>query len=115
MNVDYYIKKTTDLLVRNQPPITEANVTQPFVNVGDIKNTKLDIMVSHRGRVGNDLDYELSANFSTYSNEVLKIMDDPSVALYGGGTRLGDATITKVGEEISAFYGWKLDGFIDDG
>ncbi|MBN1338321.1 MAG: TonB-dependent receptor, partial [Bacteroidales bacterium] len=114
LNVDYYIKKTTDLLVRNQPPMTEANVTQPFINVGDIKNTGLDVMVTHRGKIAGQLDYELSANISTYKNEVLKIMDDPSVALYGGNTRLGDATITRVGEEISSFYGWKLDGFIDD-
>lgn len=111
---DYYIKETDDLLVINQAPSTEASVTQPYINVGDIKNTGIDINASYRGKIMGQVDYEVSANFSTYKNEVLKIMDDPAVTITGGNTRMGSATITKVGEEISSFYGWKLDGFIND-
>lgn len=114
LTADFFVKRTSDLLVTRQQPSTEASVTQPFVNVGDIKNTGLDIALTNRGKISGQVDYEISANFSTYKNEVLKIMDDPAVTLSGGGTRMGNATITMVGQEISSFYGWKLDGFIDD-
>ena len=112
--VDFYIKRTDDLLVENQAPTTEAAVTQPYVNVGDIKNTGLDVSVTQRGRIIGQIDYEVSANFSTYKNEVLKIMDDPAVALYGGSAEGGNACITIVGEEISSFYGYEIGGFLDD-
>ncbi|MBN2480579.1 MAG: TonB-dependent receptor [Bacteroidales bacterium] len=112
--VDFYIKETDDLLVQNQAPYTEASVTQPYINVGDIKNIGLDVNLTQRGRIAGQVDYEVSANFSTYKNEVLKIMDDPAVALYGGSAEGGNACITIVGEEISSFYGYKIGGFLDD-
>ena len=112
--VDFYIKQTNDLLVQNQNPYTEASITQPYINVGDIKNTGLDISVTQRGKIAGQIDFEVSANFSTYKNEVLKIMDDPAVALYGGSAEGGNACITVVGEEISSFYGYEIGGFLDD-
>lgn len=113
LNVDIYKKKTTDLLVQNQAPSTEAAVTQPYVNVGDIQNNGIDINLAKRGKLFGQLDYEVSANFSKYKNKVLNILDNPNAQLVGGATRMGNATITKEGMELSSFYGWKLDGFID--
>ena len=113
MAVDYFSKKTNDLLVRNQAPQTEAAVNQPFVNVGDIQNRGIDINITKRGKIMGEVDYDISVNFTKYKNKVLKIMDDPAVTLTGGGTRMGNANVTKVGHEMASFYGYKLDGFIN--
>ena len=108
--LDYYIKETNYLLVTNQASYTAANITQPSVNVGHIKNKGIDLTIGHRGRIAGQVDYDLSANFSTYKNEVIKILDNPKTVLYGGGTRMGNAAITRVGDPISSHYGYVIEG-----
>jgi hypothetical protein len=35
-----------------------------MVNVGTIRNTGIDLMITQRGKIAGEIDYELSANFS---------------------------------------------------
>ncbi len=110
VNFEYFIKETKDLLVTNQAAYTGPDVTQPFVNVGNIKNNGIELTLTKRGKVGQ-VDYEVSGNFSAYKNEATKVLDNPDATLSGGGGRMGDVTLTKQGNPISFFYGFQLDGF----
>ncbi len=111
LNAEYFIKETEDLLVTNQAPYTAANVTQPSVNAGNIKNTGFELSVNKRGNINRDLTYDVGMNFTTYKNEVVKVLDNPDAVLYGGNTRLGNVAITRKGSPISTFYGYITDGF----
>ena len=108
---DYFIKETRDLLVQNQAPYTIMNITQPSVNIGNIRNKGVDITLTQRTMIAGVIDFEASLNFSRYKNEVLKVLDNPAATLAGGSTRLGNATLTKAGYPVSMFYGYQLDGF----
>jgi TonB-dependent starch-binding outer membrane protein SusC len=113
INYDYFIKKTVDLLVINQAPLTGPNVTQPSLNVGTIQNKGMDINISNRGKIFGQVEYEISANFSKYENEAIKVLDNPEASLSGVTNRLGVVTLTKAGYPISYFYGYKIDGFFN--
>ncbi len=119
---DYFIKEIEDLLVTNQAPTTGpavanpgpggmSGVYQPSVNVGNMINKGLDFTVSNRGKIVGDLEYAVNINFSTYKNEVTKVLDNPKATLTGGSTRMGNVTLTKSGQPISMFYGYKIEGF----
>lgn len=113
VNFDYFIKKTEDLLVTQQAPYTAANVTQPSINIGNIKNSGVDIAIGRRGNIIGQIDYDVNLNFSAYKNIVLKVLDNPDAVLYGGNTRLGYVTITRQDDPISTFYGYQTEGFFN--
>ncbi len=113
LNFDYFVKEVQDLLVQNQAPTTGSNATQPYVNVGNMKNTGIDFSVTNRGTITRDLRYEVSANFTTYTNEVTQVLDNPEATITGGSTRLGNVTLTKAGYPVSMFYGYQTDGFFN--
>ncbi|MBN1158780.1 MAG: TonB-dependent receptor [Bacteroidales bacterium] len=111
---DYFIKETRDLLVMDQPPKTSPGITQPYINVGIIKNNGIEFTLTNRGTIAGAVNYEISGNFSAYRNKVLKVFEDPETTLLGGNARgMGYACLTKQGMPISYFYGYKIDGFFN--
>ena len=60
LTVDYFNKKTTDLITPNTPPL-EAGNTAAMVNGGDILNTGFEFMAEFKNNIG-DFNYSLSGN-----------------------------------------------------
>ena len=116
LTVDAYLKKVDGLLVQNQPAFTGAtggsSPTQPYINAGSMENRGIDIGVTKRGSI-SELQYEVGLMFSTYKNEVTKILDNPLATLVGGSTRIGNVSRTAVGMPVSMFYGYQIDGFFN--
>ena len=102
---DFYIKKTSDMLVPANWTNLAGTGTKPNVNIGDLKNTGIDFSIGWRDKIGK-VQYNINANASWYKNEVTKL---GSSNLYTS-TRLNQMTITTVGQPISMFYGYVLDG-----
>lgn len=115
VNLDYFIRKTNDLLVQNQAAYTGwgSTVVQPYVNVGSLENKGIEINIAKRGTIAGDLKYDVSANFTKYKNMATKVLDNPNATLQGGSTRLGYVNLTKAGYPISYYYGYKIDGFFN--
>ena len=108
--VDYYQKKTIDLLTAGNAPIFAGN-TLRTVNAGDVKNKGWEFELGYRNapRISG-LGYEISLNFSTLDNEVT-FLDPNSPILYGAGIGTGwSATAMQVGYPIWYFNGYKTDG-----
>lgn len=103
--LDYYIKKTSDMLVPANWSGLAGMATKPNINIGDMENKGFDMSLSWRDKVGA-VSYDISANVSTYKNKVIKL---GSADLFRG-TRLNDITITTEGQPIGMFYGYKIDG-----
>ena len=111
-NVDFYIKKTSDMLVPASWTILAGTASKPDVNMGDMKNTGVDFQISWRDKVG-DFSYNISANASWYKNEVVKLGSSDLFT----STRISDMAITTEGQPIGMFYGYTLDGLytsVDD-
>jgi TonB-linked SusC/RagA family outer membrane protein len=105
--VDYYLKKTKDLLTTGTPPL-EAGNAATTVNAGDVENRGFEFEVSYRNKIG-DLDYNISGNLATLHNEVT-YMNPNSPYLTGATINLETATRFDKGHPIWYFYGYKTAG-----
>ena len=103
--VDFYVKKTSDMLVPASWTILAGTASKPNVNMGDMKNTGVDFQIGWRDKIGN-FSYNVSANASWYKNEVVRL---GASDLYTS-TRINQMAITTEGQPIGMFYGYVLDG-----
>ena len=104
ITADYYIKKSNDLLYQAQLPATVGEGTRPFINVGDIQNKGIEMLITYKGKVNKDLNYNLDFTFTSNKNKVL------SVGLDGNDVQYPGQHIIKKGLSLAEFYGYINDG-----
>ena len=73
VSMDFYVKKTSDMLLNMPIPSFGAFPNSPFFNAGDLKNTGFEIVVNYRNQIGKDFNYNVGLNMSTYKTEVTKL------------------------------------------
>ena len=108
---DYFMSKTTDLLFMKPLPYSSGKSpwSNPYINGGEIQNKGFEIELGIRDKKG-DFSYDVSANFSTSRNKVID--------MNGLGQLINDYnppimnTITRVGDPIFSYYGYKTNGII---
>lgn len=103
---DYYISNTTDLLLEvNIPAVT--GFTNALTNIGEVENKGFEVQVTSRNVVGG-FNWATDFNFATNTNEVKKLGPEGDPILVSGAA--GIRHITKVGEAIGSYYGYKVEG-----
>ncbi|MCD7977607.1 MAG: TonB-dependent receptor [Tannerellaceae bacterium] len=113
VGLEWYYKKTTDMLVEAAYSAFAGEADKPYINFGDMKNTGVDVNFNYRDSKG-DWSWDVNLNVSHYKNEVLRIDESDDASFWGSGTRLsGYVTRTTKGHAISEFYGYKVDGFYE--
>jgi len=105
VGLDYYIKNTSDMLVPANWSALAGNATKPYINIGDMKNTGMDLSIGWRDRIGH-FNYRINGNVSTYKNTVVRL---GSSDLFNN-TRLSKVNITTEGQPIGMFYGYHIIG-----
>jgi TonB-linked SusC/RagA family outer membrane protein len=114
-SVEWYDRRTKDLLLQPPAPLTAGIASPSFVNLGEIQNKGIDLSLSYNGKVGA-LDVGVSGIVSAYKNSVLDLDGNPESFFQGpGGNPNVIAARTAVGNEIGAFYGLIVDGVIQEG
>ena len=105
--IDYYIKKTKDLLVWNTTPSLIIGGSTSPVNAGNVENKGFEFELGWRDHIG-DFNYGIRGNLSTLSNEVTYI--DPSMKRVPGST-FHTYTVTwfEQGYPIYYFRGYQFD------
>ena len=105
--VDYFIKKTKDLLVWNTTPSLVIGGSTSPINAGNVENKGFEFDLGWRDHIG-DFSYGIRANLSTLKNEVTYI--DPSITRLAGST-FHTYTITyfEQGYPVYYFRGFKFD------
>lgn len=71
--VEYFFQKRTDILTARQasiPYYTGLVKTLPSENLGEVNNQGIELMLSHRNRIG-DLNYYISGNFTYAKNKIV--------------------------------------------
>jgi TonB-linked SusC/RagA family outer membrane protein len=96
--VEYYKKKTTDLLLNAPIPATNG-FSSIYKNIGDMQNKGMEFSFNTRNFVG-EFKWTTSFNLSFNRNKVLKLVNDEPI--YTGGRFLGRVA---VGEPLGYFYG----------
>ncbi|KJF42842.1 TonB-dependent receptor [Draconibacterium sediminis] len=116
LTLDYYYKKTTEMLYSEQVPYTTGFTTY-LNNIGSMQNQGFELEI--RGDIlKGELKWDTDFNFSLNRNKVLSLA---GVLYKDVGVNQGHLKIDPwsrrifVGESIGAFYGWQFDGIIQEG
>ncbi len=110
LSVDFWKKKTSDLLFQVAIPDVEGIARAPFINIGDIENKGLDVELNFNKQVSNDFSYSVGLNVSTYKNKVLKFSGNDDEFLTGRSQRSQVYTRAQVGRAFPEFFGYVVDG-----
>lgn len=107
--LDYYNKKTSNMLLSIPAPSSGGGAGNPTENAGTVVNRGFEFEVNYRKAINRDWRYEISANFATVHNEVISLAGGRPIPagridnnLYG--------TITTEGQPIGEFYLLQMDG-----
>ena len=103
--IEYYNKKTKDLLITIPVAIAAGFTSNPKINGGEVLNRGLEFDIGFRDQIG-DLSWSISGNISTLYNEVLSLGGGEPIAgnsMYSSGMA---NTWTEEGDEIGYFQGY---------
>lgn len=119
-SIDYYRKKTTDLLLRLPVPSPTAVSTQ-LANVGSVENKGIELEISADIIDKNNFTWTSSFNYSRNRNKVLSLSNDQfqgeniqTAPLQGQGLSGIYAQLIQPGLAVGTFYGREFIG-IEDG
>jgi TonB-dependent starch-binding outer membrane protein SusC len=105
--LDFYQRNTNNLLYNPGLPGTAGTAAAPIVNIGKMKNTGVDFSVGHTGT-----NWNATFQGTHYKNEIVAINGDQQSFFGPNGTRLpGNPVINQLGNPISSFYGYKVEGY----
>jgi TonB-dependent starch-binding outer membrane protein SusC len=104
--IDYYIRKTNDLIYNVPVPGTSGFATQT-VNVGSMENKGFEFVLNSINIKGGAFKWNSSFNISKNNNKITKL-DGEQTNIPGNDGRFLNSLI--VGESIGIFYGPKFAG-----
>ena len=106
--IDYFIKKTKDLLVWNTTPSLIIGGSTSPINAGNVENKGFEFELGWRDHIG-DFNYSIRGNLSTLTNKVTYI--DPSITRLSGSTfHTYTVTYFEQGYPVYYFRGYKFAG-----
>jgi len=108
---DWYTRTTSDMLTQVPIPRSSGTAGIPYVNIGEVNNTGIDLNVTYRDQIG-DFRYTISGQISQYKNNVVKLNDDPKAQIFGFSTRLPAISLTRANLPIASFFGYVVEGVL---
>lgn len=102
VTVDHFVSKNKDLLLNVNIP-TSTGFSTALKNIGEVKNTGWEFVVSSTNVETKDFRWSTDVNVSTYKNKVVKLGPSGDDIIVGNN-------ITRVGQPIGMFYGYIADG-----
>lgn len=116
-SIDYYNKKTTDLLLRLPVPSPTAVNTQ-LANVGSVQNRGIEVVLGGTPIAGRDFSWGVNLVFSRNKNKVLSLSNDQFkgnniriAPLQGQGLTSGVyAQLITPGQPLGTFWGRRFTG-----
>ncbi|MET3114538.1 TonB-linked SusC/RagA family outer membrane protein [Pedobacter sp. CG_S7] len=115
LTIDWYQKKTKDLLYNVSLPITSGYSTS-LQNIGKVKNEGIEFSIN-TVNLNGAFQWNTNFNISYNRNEILDLGavtgDIPSGGA-SGHLQLGNSGILRVGQPIGVFYGLVTDGIFQN-
>ncbi len=115
ISFDWYEKSIDGLLFQDQAPAVVGVGSQlPQVNIGDMKNTGVDLSLNYRGKINNDLSYTIGANIGAYKSTIVNIPGAAGFFEAAGTHNTGNQVRNAIGHPVGAFFGYKIAGIFKD-
>ena len=111
--LDVYNRVTTDMLYDDARPATWGQVNLPKINIGEMKNTGVDLILTYRGQAGRDFSYSINGNVSHFKNKVVKLNNNPNEQRFGNSVEASFNTVTQAGKPLNTFYGYVVEGIFN--
>lgn len=114
-SIDFYNRRTDDLLYTYTVP-TPPNITNSILaNVGSMRNQGVEVMLSGDLISRKDMALSLSGNFSYNKNKLISLSNDRYTMEYLTLGSTGEPMQTYThrledGWAVGNFYGWRVDG-----
>lgn len=105
LSVDYFDKVTSDILTRIPVPLVMGNFLPPWQNIAKMQNTGVELQITYRDKIGEEISYGINGNISTVKNKVLEFNGDKSIS---------GPNITSEGNAFNSFYLLEFDRIIQD-
>ncbi|GJM62606.1 SusC/RagA family TonB-linked outer membrane protein [Persicobacter diffluens] len=109
-NAEYFVKNTTDMLLRLPIPDYSGIQQAPWVNGGHLKNRGWEFTASHRKQVNDKFSYGIDGNISFIRNEMLDWGTENGFVDEGKFRSFPLLSRTSEGRQIGEFFLWKTDG-----
>ena len=103
--IDYYYKKTRDLLLY-LPVNSSTGTTTQLMNAGNVVNRGIELSIDATLLQRRDLQWTVNGNITHNHNELVKMSSDVK-SLYSGDLR---ESILREGEPVGSFYGYEFIG-----
>lgn len=103
-SIDYFFKKTDDILVKPPYIATIGFGGDRWVNGASMENSGIEWMLSYTHRIG-EVDLTVTGNIATYRNKITKLPEDVINSYPGNGN---DQTI--LGRPWKSLFGYVADG-----
>jgi len=104
LEMDYYIKRTKDLLLARPLPFT-TGFSSVMDNIGEVENKGIDFMLTTTNIETKDFKWETTLNLNYNKNTIKKLGENNEDIIMGPDIQGGN-TILRVGESMGSFYGY---------
>lgn len=105
-SLEYYYKKTTDILTEMAGVGVLGEGGSRWINSGAMKNQGFEFNLGYRNKTAFGLTYDLNGNISTYRNEILEMPE----TVAANGKFGGNGVKSVVGHTYGAQVGYIADG-----
>ncbi len=110
-SMEYYIKNTKDMLVREPVPQYVGFSSNPYANIGKMRNQGFEISISYKETMG-DFDYNVTINAAMNNNELVTLGKGQPIT--AGSIQAGSICLNDIGHPIGSFYGYVTDGLFQN-
>ncbi|MCG8308796.1 MAG: TonB-dependent receptor [Cytophagales bacterium] len=111
LGIDVWQRNTKDMLYPRSIPFVYGRANVPSVNIGDMKNTGIDLQLNIDGAgLNDDLAYSFTANLTHYKNEIVKLTDVEDEFIQGATIREQVYTRAEKGSSFPQFFGYDILG-----
>ena len=106
--VDYYIKKTNDMLIQLPIP-SYVGEARPWGNAGDMKNTGVEFELGYKFRI-SDASFAIKGNAAYLKNTLKNLGNDTGFLNYSISQFSDGGTRAENGQPFPFFYGYQTAG-----
>ncbi|WP_258105693.1 TonB-dependent receptor [Marinoscillum sp. MHG1-6] len=117
-SVDYFEKKTSDILYFRTLIAAVGEAGGQFVNGGTIKNSGIEAALTYEDEIG-PVSFDITGNIATLKNEVVSMPEELFVRTPLSGAVPNDAKtellgVNLIGRSVNSMYGYVTDGLFQN-